>query len=243
MISIKRTSCPDVLKRSPQKGTLYNRKKVVERLWDMQYGKCCYCEQFLPKKGHLKAVEHFEPKSIYKERKNDWKNLLIVCAQCNGKKSDKFPTMLTNEPDEDNVIYLDKKKQSKTLLIDPSDPSIVPEDHIAYNMDDTDDSEFTIPFERNNSLYGRTTIDIIGLCESYYIRKTREFYDDVLDLAYNNLLKAKHLSNTIRLENFCLKFEMLMSAKGSFTAFAREFARAKKLNQRFNITIPVGSEV
>ena len=243
MISIKRTSCPDVLKRSPRKGTFYNRKKVVEKLWEMQHGKCCYCEQPLPKKGHLKAVEHFEPKSIYKERKNDWKNLLLACAQCNGKKSDKFPTMLTNEPDEDKVIYFDKKKQSKILLIDPSDSSIDPEDHIAYNMDDIDDSEFGIPFERNNSLYGRTTIDIIGLWEGYYVRKIRDFYDDVLDLTYNNLLKAKHQSNYTRLQNLCDKFEMLMSAKEPFAAFAREFARVKKLGRRFPTKIPVGSEV
>lgn len=56
----------------------------------MQHGKCCYCEQKIPKEGHQKAVEHFKPKSIFKYFINDWDNLLLACPQCNGKKSDKF---------------------------------------------------------------------------------------------------------------------------------------------------------
>ena len=104
MIKIKRGECPDVLADTPQEGTRYNSKPVVEVLHQMQKEKCCYCEQLIPKKGHIKAVEHFHPKSVYKHMRNDWKNLLLVCAQCNGKKSDKFPVRLSKIDGEVSVV-------------------------------------------------------------------------------------------------------------------------------------------
>ena len=85
MIYIQRTECPESLKNSPLAGTKYNTKPVVKALVEMQYYKCCYCEMPIPSRGHLKAVEHFEPKSVFKLKTNDWNNLLLACAQCNGK--------------------------------------------------------------------------------------------------------------------------------------------------------------
>ncbi len=40
MIKIQRASAPEVLADSPSEGMHYNKKEVVERLWEMQHGKC-----------------------------------------------------------------------------------------------------------------------------------------------------------------------------------------------------------
>ncbi len=56
MIAIERSSSPSILKEPEPDKDLYNRKEVVDALWAMQHAKCCYCESFIPAKGHLKAV-------------------------------------------------------------------------------------------------------------------------------------------------------------------------------------------
>ncbi len=91
MIKIRRTPCPAILLGKTPEGTHYNKTEVVSALWAMQHGKCCYCERRLPETGHLKAVEHFRPKSVFPELRNEWRNLLLACSQCNGQKADKFP--------------------------------------------------------------------------------------------------------------------------------------------------------
>ena len=93
MIRIKRQPCPSALEGVSSNANHYNKKEIVKALWDMQHMKCCYCECRIPQDGHLKAVEHFRPKSVYQELKNEWSNLLLACAQCNGKKRDKLPVM------------------------------------------------------------------------------------------------------------------------------------------------------
>lgn len=239
MISIKRDKCPDVLKGSPKTGTLYNRKNVVKTLWKMQHKKCCYCEAEIPEEGHLKAVEHFYPKSVYKGKRNDWKNLLLVCAQCNGKKSDKFPTMLTTNEDEPNVIYLGKTNKTVPLLIDPSNENIEPEDHITFIVDEIHEEDYGLPRERNNSKYGRFTIDVVGLDGLYYCRKRRSWHR-ILVSVYLNLLEAKDLEDQEKLQSSCEKFELYMSVRKELAAYTREFARQKKLSEYFPITIPKG---
>jgi len=224
MIKIERTDCPEVLEDSPRTSTHYNKKAVVKALWEMQHKKCCYCEQEIPKEGHLKAVEHFHPQSVYKEKRNDWKNLLLACAQCNGKKSDKFPTT-----------------KNKPLLIDPSDPSMDPEEHITFIVDERRVKEYGLPVERNNSKRGRATIDVVGLDGTFYLRKRRDWHSRLASL-YINLLEAMDQENNHELNNCCQRFTLYMSAKKPFAAYAREFARQKRLGENFNIRIPIGAE-
>ena len=242
MINIKRLSCPEVLKNTPTTGRHYNKKIVVKKLWEMQHKKCCYCEQEIPESGHLKAVEHFKPQSVYKGLRNDWKNLLLACAQCNGKKSDKFPTMLTNAEGESKVLYLNPRSKSRPLLIDPSNDKIDPEEHITFIVDDSDIEKYGLPKERNHSKLGRTTINIVGLDGTYYVRKRRTWHRHLRDL-YSNLLEAKDQDDSVKIQTYCDRFRQWMSAKREFCAYAREFARQKKLDLNFNITIPTKNEV
>ena len=112
MIEIKRESCPKILYNFPTEGKLYNKPAVVKKLWDMQHGKCCYCESEIPKDGHGKEVEHYYPQaqSLYPHFRNDWNNLLLVCHSCNGKKSHKFPL-----DENGNPLLIDPSTLAQTL--------------------------------------------------------------------------------------------------------------------------------
>lgn len=238
MIKIKRSSCPKKLKKSKAVNA-YRLKIVVSALWKMQHKKCCYCEMNLPETGHGKAVEHFKPKVVFESFANDWENLLLACPQCNGSKSDKFPVELTDEQKETKVIFLKKnsknKKAGRLLLIDPSDNRVDPEKHIGFVVETTED--YGVPYARNGSPRGRATINTVGLDDNYYCRERREFMLEILEQTYFQLLAADLYDRQQSLDNSRQKFESYMAEDHRFAAFAREFARAKKLD-RFGIEIP-----
>lgn len=53
---------------------------------------CGYCGKngkVMREKFH---IDHFVPKSLDKERENDYYNLVLACSKCNLSKSDKWPT-------------------------------------------------------------------------------------------------------------------------------------------------------
>lgn len=241
MIKIERCECPNILGDSPSEGDRYRCRKVVQRLWEMQHHKCCYCEQEIPSEGHSKAVEHFKPKSIFKYLRNEWRNLLLVCPQCNGRKLDRFPVELTEESGETKVVYIKTESDAKPLIIDPSNPDIDPEEHIDFIVDDAD-KQFGLITARDNSRLGQLTINVVGLYTKFYTDKRRNYYIKTLMAEYRALLFARQQNEKAGIE--CCKniFKMLMSAKGEFAAFARAFARYKQLGQRFGIRIPVGAE-
>ncbi|MCH8910481.1 MAG: HNH endonuclease, partial [Chloroflexi bacterium] len=163
MIQIKRAQCPSTLKVKGGHTDRFRNKQVVRTLWDMQNKKCCYCEQLIPAEGHAKAVEHFRPKSIFKSQRNDWRNLLLACAQCNGKKSDKFPVLLSNNVDQPKIIYLKRKQTAEPAMINPSNDKINPGDHLDYYLDMSGGTLVGQILERNKSLLGRTTIDVTNI--------------------------------------------------------------------------------
>ncbi len=242
MIKIKRSKCPKVLAGSPKTGTHYNKKKVVKTLWEMQNHKCCYCEMEIPPEGHLKAVEHFSPQSVYKKKRNDWKNLLLACAQCNGKKSNKFPTILAKNKHV-NVLCLNKIKKASPLLIEPSNNRVDPEKHITFIVDETRAEEYGLAIARNSSRRGRTTINTIGLYGTFYVRK-RRMWHSVLRALHTNLLLAKIQENQHNLRTMRERFRQYMSSRNEFAAYTREFVRQKGLHSvPFKIEIPTGYEV
>lgn len=243
MIKIQRCDCPEVLIGAPVDSDRYRTNKVVETLWEMQNRKCAYCEMLIPKEGHIKAVEHFKPKSIFKGLRNDWDNLLLVCSQCNGKKSDKFPIKLTDEEGETKVVYLKAKSEGEPLILDPSypGPDQDPEDYIDFIVDDSDIELLGLAIPKNDSDRGKITIEVIGLYIEYYKTKRQLLYIEILYPSYLSLLKAKVQEEFESLENIKERFNMRMSAKSEFAAFARAFARSKEaFFNKVGIRIPKG---
>lgn len=242
MISITRCDAPDNFGKSVAKEK-WKIKSVAMALWSMQNEKCCYCETYIPIKGHAKAVEHFHPRDVFSGKANDWDNLLLACSQCNGAKSNKFPVQLTGEEEEIKIVYLTVAEDSKKidpLLINPSDPDIDPEDYISFVVDTREDvKEFGVPKARNGKKRGRVTIETLGLDSQHNIKKRRKLLRQTLLPIYEGLLDADLEDNDDKLEQHKDRFITLMSSKNEFSAFVREFARFYRVDRY--VEIPRGA--
>jgi len=206
----------------------------------MQHEKCCYCEIKIPLHGHLKAVEHFRPKSIYKNLTNDWGNLLLACAQCNGKKSDKFPLKLTNNEKEAKVIHTkynsQKKKTRKAILIDPSKED--PEKYLDFVIDQKEKETYGLIIAKDNNRRGKITIEIVGLYDSYYLNNHRDFMRDSLIPTFSMMVSAKDHNNCDKFSSSKQQFETWMDKTYKLSALTRAFVRYYKLDKDYKIQIP-----
>ena len=229
VIRINRTMPgPSVLSTSRDR-TRYRSDDVVQALLLMQHQKCCYCEMFISDSGSGKQVEHFRPKSVFKELEYDWNNLLLACADCNGAKSDMFPISWNGEP----------------LLVDPADPALDPEDHIEFVVKEQTTAQpsnsvaielpLGLAVARNSSPLGQETIRVLQLWRPHHIKRRRGILD-TLRLSYTSLLTER---KRISLGNGDAKQMnkakgMLQEAIGSDKAYAglaRAFARGHGLER------------
>lgn len=240
MIPITRGACPASLVDAPRSSDSYNKEDVVQALWEMQFGKCCYCERRLPEKGHLKAVEHFAPKAIFTGRRNEWGNLLLACAQCNGRKSDKFPVILSDNDREDKVLYVTRPRSGTPAIIDPS--TVNPEDHIDFDFSTEEWKEhFCGVMAKGGSTLGEETIATIGLFDGFYWRLHWDHYSKIIRVHYSNLLDALHKGNALAISGQRTAFESLMAPQEELAGLARAFARSHRLHEPpVNLKIPTG---
>lgn len=212
----------------------------MHALWEMQYGKCCYCERRLPDKGHLKAVDHFAPKAIFKGLRNEWTNLLLACAQCNGQKSDRFPVILSSHDQEDKVLYVTAPEPGAPAIIDPS--SVDPEAHIDFDFTGAEwQEQFGVVMAKGGSVIGDETIKTVGLHSEFYANLRWDHYSKVVQVHYINLLQAVRDKHALRISAQRAMFESLMGPETEFAGFVRAFARFKKLDgPKVKLTIPGG---
>ncbi len=234
LIQIKRSRCPPILKNAAADSDKYRHSEVVSELWRMQARKCCYCEQKIPEKGHAKAVEHFAPKSVFNAQRNHWPNLLLACSQCNGKKADQFPVMLTDNPNEVKLIYVKKCSKEVPALIDPSSKKINPEAHLDYRVNLEDGSLSGQIFPRAGSLQGKETISVIGLDQAFFHRLRRAHFLTLVS-TYVALLGANDQDGR---QAALLQFNNLISQGGVFAGLAREFTRRLRLDVEYGLCIP-----
>ena len=237
MIRIDRAPCPPaLLSRNPSKDRFRN-KQVVRTLWEMQHRKCCYCEQEIPEEGHAKAVEHFRPQSVYRLRRNDWRNLLLACPQCNGRKSDKFPVILTSKFDEVKIVCLKRQSDAPPAMIDPSDGQTDPEKYLDYRVHMSDGALAGQVLPRKNSVLGRTTIEITGI-DHVFIHRKRRRQLRALWLTIITLGDSKDLGNEDHLQEARARVENMMSSAHEFAGMARECARTMSLDVEYGVAIP-----
>lgn len=237
MIRIERTSCPACLTGSSSARNRYRKKKVVTALWEMQHGKCCYSEVSIPPTGHGKAVEHFDAKSVFIWKRNEWENLLLVCPQCNGKKSDYFPVMLTDNENETKVVYLSVPSSKTRAIIDPSSETEDPENNLTYILDNANELYGQV-IPRNGDVRGRTTIDVTGIDDGVFYRQRFDLLNETLDVQFRNLLRAAKSGDAERIELELKPFRDYVQSDRPFAGLAREYARVKKMDQRFGLEIP-----
>lgn len=224
MISIRRGQpCPDILRGSPTDADHFDDLVVVKALWEMQHGKCCYCECKIPRSGAGQNVEHFRPKETrgFKRLRNSWRNLLHACPQCNVSKGTQFPT--------------DSKR--KPLLLDPSSRTD-PEKHITFVTGEHTDEPIGLPIVNNRSRRGRKTIEVLRLWEVDSIRARHRFFRKEVLPAHVCFDQALRRKQNRKLARAIADFNQLLSANSPFAGFVRAFARNRRLDQ-YGITIPV----
>ena len=230
MIKINRTTAPSVLSNTtPQ--IRYNLPPVVRELWTMQREKCCYCEQYIPDCGLGKHVEHFWPRHPYCDLKNAWKNLLLACPICNGAKSNKFPFTEDGTP----------------LLLDPSDSSIDPEEHIDFMMGNEPifrqlgqrASVFSkgMAVAKDQSQRGNATIGTIGLSSiEHHLKRRGEVIrnlEECLRLLICELKKVKvGNGDATEVENQKQCLLGAMEGHREYAGVARAFSRKYRLTTR-----------
>ena len=234
MIKIQRPECPAILQGAARDSDLYRHPDVVSELWNMQHGKCCYCERRIPATGHGKSVEHFAPKGIFKDRRNHWSNLFLACPKCNGTKSNQFPVLLNKNAHENEILYVKEAREDPPALIDPS--KLNPELHLAYHID-LDDVFFGQIFPRQGSVLGETTISVTGIGDSFLF-KGRRAHVRTLYLAFIALDEANESGVGHLIAAAKDRIEILLSDGSKFAGLAREFARKMKLDSEYGLTIP-----
>lgn len=238
MIKILRSLQPP---RPPSKGRRrkrrnnfkYNEDFIVKALWRMQHEKCCYCENKIPFKGHSKAVDHFVPKAKVKELTNDWDNLLLACAQCNGKKSDNFPLELFKiDNPNSKVVYLRKKRDFRNgspLLINPTKED--PEEYLDF-ICDIKDANFGLITTKNNSKKGKYSIKTIGLSDEYYTNVHRDYIRYFVE-HYSLLTSAIDNGDSDTIETQIQCFNQIMKPNYKLTGLARSFAQHYNLGVQY----------
>ncbi len=82
-------------------------EEIRTKLKEMSNYHCAFCDDLLfPKSGEIGEIEHFKPKTAYKELAFEWTNLYPICRRCNGTKNDKFDDLLLR-PDSEDYKYSD----------------------------------------------------------------------------------------------------------------------------------------
>lgn len=76
------------------------RATLAKPLKDRQ--RCVYCSD-----SRAADVEHFWPKSLYPQKTYDFGNFLLVCPECNRKKSNQFPLHSGSLPSLINPMFDD----------------------------------------------------------------------------------------------------------------------------------------
>jgi hypothetical protein len=181
-------------------------------------------------------VEHFRPQATFAWLRNRWSNLLLVCPQCNGRKSDRFPLMQIETEDE-VVVHLTVPAAGMPAIIDPSDPAIEPEQHLTYVLDDADPLYGQI-IPRETSALGRETIKVTGIDDEFFLRLRKARALEVLDVAFRNILVAENNGNADSRDAHLKSFSLYMETTAPFAGLARQYARHKNLDERFGLVIP-----
>lgn len=83
----KSEQVPESLSRT----SAYDGEDVLRQLVLDQHSKCYVCERV---RYTDFEVEHFVSKAGHPELRQEWRNLLLSCRYCNGKKSNRFDGML-----------------------------------------------------------------------------------------------------------------------------------------------------
>ena len=200
--------------------------EVREALWEMQHGKCCYCERCVDTVGGSQQVEHYRPQREYGSLLNEWRNLLLACGRCNNIKGNKFPNDADGLP----------------LIFDPSNPADDPTSRIKFPVDLEIPALIGTCVPANNDARAEVTIRVIDLYGSDLNRARNLYFHNTLHSWHLNLLQAMKSGDSTIESEARTTLEESVSARGQLASFARAWARAVRLDE-LGIAIPTGASV
>lgn len=128
---------PDFRKITPSRRSdvpaCSNYQKYRELLREDFHQRCGYCGDHEYFRDTFYEIDHFVPRSLADEKKNEYSNLVYSCRTCNNSKGNKWPTGVASCPNDGNAGW-----------IDPCD------------------SRFAEQFERlkDGSIYGKTQLGV-----------------------------------------------------------------------------------
>jgi uncharacterized protein (TIGR02646 family) len=139
---------------------IYGDSSVKQALILAQHKKCCFCERLVGDDGD---VEHFRPKSAYKQPGQklqrpgyywlvyDWDNLYLSCGSCNQRqKKNLFPL---TDPVNRAQLHNNDITVEEPLFVNPSNED--PGQHIGFRGE--------VPYAMPESIKGKPTIQILKL--------------------------------------------------------------------------------
>jgi uncharacterized protein (TIGR02646 family) len=181
-----------------QIGQAYGHADVRKALYQLQNGKCGYCEKEV--EDTVEPLDHYRPKTRawrHDGCKKDhgywwlaftWENLVYACSQCNSKKSCHFPLAIGS-----TSLVAEEVPQGDEipLLLDPMTDNGVA--HIEFVLDKRENREIWIPQPRNDSPRGRWSIEIYDLKRDGLIKQYTAHVQSKVMPTVRNI--QKNLSN------------------------------------------------
>jgi len=154
--------------------TGYGDDGVKQRLFEVQHGKCAYCEK-RDEQAKWRDAEHYRPKGHYWWLAWTWENLLFACVDCNRDcKRDQFPLV---DPSARLAPEAMPPGDERPLLIDPYAPEGDPRAEIVFRRERVQGRERWKPYGTTPG--GSETIRVCGLDRSglidLYNKHVRDF--------------------------------------------------------------------
>lgn len=186
------------------------KRETIDMLEQMYKGCCCYCESKI-KSTSYPEIEHFKPKSKYKELCFEYNNLHYSCKRCNISKGSYYNEDMISPSDknpEDYIKYIGEVAVSRennncgTIMIDLlklNERSDLKEERIKYLSE----------FSKNYDLLISAIEMVLTNKDSSDINIVKPF---IINFIENVKLKSKHGESycTMIKHNFLDKLDILM---------------------------------
>jgi uncharacterized protein (TIGR02646 family) len=218
--------------------SLWGNKEVRRALWNMQGGKCAYCERRRDV-NRESDIDHFRPKAEvtvppgapghkgYWWLAYEWKNLLFCCRHCNQTyKLNHFPV-----PDEAKRVSSEAQllREERAYLIDPcSDDD--PESCFIYYVNETTKHIHVIarPDNEWNKERASKTIEVLGL-DRADLRDERGKCVKTLSLLVTKMHAARQLMADKMINEAADEIREETRSSQAFAGFRREYFRMNGL--------------
>ena len=212
---------------------LWREPAVKNALWNMQKGRCCYCESLREPKRES-DIEHFRPKTeIAEERPSrpaywwlayEWSNLFLACKVCNEEfKRTHFPIRGTRATGPGDSLDAED-----ATLLNPSCDDV--DDAIGFDWETLGESVFMFGVGGEAERV-RATVKILGLNRPLLARQRwdalaplRMIADSVIEARRDGLSEAK-----IRKAASVIRRMTARKSASPFIGMKRRFFRARGL--------------